>query len=85
VCSSDLAKAYVEQSGYVFPVYFDKDLDASETYGVSSIPMTLFIDEHGYFVVYAMGAIDRATLDRGIEMAIEAGARRRYAPLAREQ
>lgn len=62
------AKAFVEESGYGFPVYYDTDMDAAMTYGVSSIPSTFFIDAEGYAVAWAQGMIDAATLQKGIEM-----------------
>ena len=62
------AKAFVEESGYSFPVYYDTDLDAAMTYGVSSIPSTFFIDAEGHAVAWAQGMIDGETLQKGIDM-----------------
>lgn len=62
------AKSYVESQGYTFPVYYDSLSDAAYTYSVYSIPMTCFIDAEGNFIVYAKGAIDAATLQKGIDM-----------------
>lgn len=59
---------FVNEKGYVFPVYFDIDYDATVTYGISSIPTTYFIDAEGNLVAYASGAIDAETLQRGIDM-----------------
>lgn len=64
----DAAKAFIEAQGYTFPVYFDTEMDAAITYGVSSIPTTYFIDADGYTIAQAMGAIDSATLQTGIDM-----------------
>ncbi|MCL1805440.1 MAG: TlpA family protein disulfide reductase [Clostridiales bacterium] len=71
------AEAFLLDGGFDFPAYFDLDLDAAEAYGVSSIPMTFFIDKYGYFVAYTRGAIDAALLGQGIDMTIEAGGKRR--------
>ena len=62
------AKAFIETQGYTFPVYFDTEMDAAITYGVSSIPTTYFIDSEGYVIAQARGAIDSATLQTGIDM-----------------
>jgi thiol-disulfide isomerase/thioredoxin len=62
------AEALIEDEGYTFPVLFDTDGDAAMTYGASSLPMTLFIDEDGRFVTYAVGMLDKATLEKGIGM-----------------
>ena len=63
--------AYVEAQGFTFPVYFDFDLDAANNYQVYSVPMTYFLDAEGYAIARASGAIDAATLERGISMITE--------------
>lgn len=62
------AEALIASNGYTFPVLFDTDGDAAMTYGASSLPMTLFIDENGKFITYAVGMLDKATLEKGIGM-----------------
>ena len=64
----DIASSFIEESGYVFPVYFDTDYSAAITYSVSSLPTTYFIDAQGNLIAQARGAIDAATLQQGIEM-----------------
>lgn len=64
----DTASAFIEEQGYLFPVYYDTDFDAAITYGVYSLPSTLFIDAEGYGIAQAVGAIDRETLQRGIDL-----------------
>lgn len=66
--SFDKATAFIDQQGFSFPVFYDLDSDAVNTYGVYSLPTTLFIDADGYGVAQAIGAIDRETLERGIGM-----------------
>ncbi len=63
----DTAGKFSADEGYTFPVYFDTDLDAAYTYGINSIPMTLFIDADGNVQDYAIGMIDEQTLRSGIE------------------
>ena len=63
----DTAGKFIADEGYTFPVYFDTDLDATYTYGISSIPMTLFIDSDGNVQDYYIGMIDEQTLRSGIE------------------
>lgn len=62
------AKSFIEKSTYSFPVYFDTDYQAAMTYGVSSIPQTIFIDKDGNLTAYAQGMIDKNALDTGIGM-----------------
>lgn len=62
------ASEFVAGKGYTFPVYYDTGSDAANTYGAYSLPTTYFIDADGYAVAQATGAIDAATLQRGIDM-----------------
>ncbi len=64
----DSAREFISQSGYSFPVYYDTDVDAAIKYDTSSIPVTFFIDEYGAFVAYGRGALDAATLQKGIDL-----------------
>ncbi len=68
----DSARGYIEKQGYTFPVYYDTQLDASMNYGASSLPMTFFIDREGYGVTYAIGALSRELLEKGIGMVLAA-------------
>ena len=67
----DIAKAFIADSGYSFPVLYDVNQEAAMTYGISSLPTTFFIGADGAIVAYAMGAIDGETLQRGIDMITE--------------
>ena len=67
----DTAKAFLADSGYSFPVFFDVGQEANMTYGISSLPTTLFINADGVLVTYAMGAISADTLQRGISVITE--------------
>ena len=62
------AASFIEDQGYSFPVYYDTDANASMTYGVYSLPTTLFIDAEGYGIARATGAINAETLQRGIDL-----------------
>ena len=62
------ASAFIEKTGYTFPVYFDSDSDAAITYGVRSIPTTYFIDALGNGIAWASGAINESMLEQGIDM-----------------
>lgn len=64
------ASAFVAEKGYTFPVFYDTAYDAANTYGVYSLPTTYFIDADGYAIAKATGAIDAATLDRGLGMIV---------------
>ncbi|MDD6056985.1 MAG: TlpA disulfide reductase family protein [Clostridiales bacterium] len=53
---------FLSEEGYTFPVYFDVTYDAAIAYGVSAIPMTVFLDKDGIAVNSHIGAMDEATL-----------------------
>jgi len=67
----EIAKDFVAESGFTFPVLYDVSYDAAIVYGVNSLPTTYFIDEEGNLVAYSMGAISGETLQRGIDMITE--------------
>lgn len=67
----EMAKKFIENSGYSFPVYYDTDIDAAMIYGVTSIPSTYFIDAEGHAVAWAQGMIDAMTLQKGIDMIVD--------------
>lgn len=69
--TTESARAFIENKGYTFPVYFDTELEGSIAYGASSIPLTLFIDAKGGLVAYGMGALDASALESGISMIFE--------------
>ena len=64
----ETASAFLLEQGYTFPVFYDIDYDAAYTYGISSLPTSIFIDSEGNLVTYAISAIDAETLQRGIDM-----------------
>lgn len=67
----DTASGFIADAGYTFPVLYDRDSDAAMTYGIYSLPTTLFIDAQGRAIAHATGAIDGETLQRGIDMITE--------------
>lgn len=63
----DTAKQFLKSSGYTFPAYFDVGLSASDIYGVSTIPKSVFIDKDGNFVNTYNQMITAATMQGNIE------------------
>ena len=61
------AEAVLTDGGYTFPVYYDTDTECAIAYGVSGIPVTLFIDAEGNLVSSVMGALSEAELARRID------------------
>ena len=65
------AKAFLESSGYTFPVYFDTRLEGAARYGVVGIPASFFINAEGRVVAAANTALSADMLDTGIHMILE--------------
>ena len=64
----ETAKAFLADTGYTFPVYFDTTSMGGYTYGASSIPLTYFIDADGHLMAYYMGAMSESILQQGVDM-----------------
>lgn len=62
------ASAFIADSGYSFPVFFDTEFSASIAYGVTSIPATYFVNAEGNLVAYGMGPLNMTALETGIEL-----------------
>ena len=62
------AQEFIAEKGYSFPVFYDTESEAANTYAAYSIPTTYFIDSEGYLAARAIGAIDRESLERGLAM-----------------
>ncbi len=61
------AEDFLESEGYSFPVLFDLDADALESYAIEAFPTTYFIDAEGKVAAHYAHMIDEATLLAGIE------------------
>ncbi len=62
----ETASAFIESTGYTFPVYYDNDLEAAYAYVVNSVPRTYFITADGQLVAQAKTAIGEDVLLKGI-------------------
>ena len=62
------ASSFIASQGYTFPVFYDTSSMAAATYGISSIPMTFFIDAQGNAIAQATGAISADILQEGIDL-----------------
>ena len=62
------ASSFIASKGYTFPVFYDTLGMAAGVYGAYSLPTSFFINAQGHVIARAVGAIDGATLQRGIDM-----------------
>lgn len=60
-------KTFTKENNYTFPVYFDTEYSATNTYRIYSIPRTLFINKDGEIVKSYTGMINKETLDMYIK------------------
>lgn len=65
------AKQFLKDSKYTFSAYFDVKSNAADTYGISSIPDSIFIDKNGKIANAYEGMIDAATMKNNIEAIIK--------------
>jgi peroxiredoxin len=54
--SSMVARDFMEENGYTFPVLLDRTGEVGDTYNTRSIPTTFFIDESGIIKYIDIGA-----------------------------
>lgn len=69
--TTEKGKKHIEDNKFTFNVLFDTKQDAAATYGIRSIPTTLFIDKDGYIVGGIEGGIDEETLRYGVSLILE--------------
>lgn len=60
------AEAVLSDGGYTFPVYYDTKAECAMNYGVTGIPVSLFIDKNGNLVSSKTGMLTQADLQRRI-------------------
>lgn len=60
------AQSFIKGTSFGFPVFYDTSLNASKTYSVDSVPLTIFIDKNGELVTYLQGTMTADNLERGI-------------------
>ena len=61
------ASKFIEQQGYTFPVYYDIQSDAAMTYGIYSIPVSLFVAADGSLSKGYIGALNASIIQTCIE------------------
>lgn len=62
------AKAFVDNYGYSFDVFFDTQGQAIRAYEITSYPTTFFIDAQGNLVARGSGMLNADSLAQGIQM-----------------
>ena len=65
------AKAFIDQNGYTFPLYFDVLGEVSGTYVGQYIPITWFFNADGTVLGYYEGGMDEDTLQYCLNLLLE--------------
>ncbi len=68
--TQESAEEFLSDQTYTFPVYFDNKQNAAQTYGIYSIPATIFIRADGTIYAAYRGALSEQTLFGVIETMI---------------
>ncbi len=63
-------RAFLDETGFAFPVYYDTELNAVYAYAVSSIPLTVLIDAQGRLVATHLGSMSETQLNALLEKII---------------
>lgn len=67
--TEQVAKDYVDENGYSFPIYLDTEMQAASAFGVTGVPVTYFVDKDGNLAAYGQGRLGVDGIRQGIEMA----------------
>ncbi len=69
--TKETASAFIKESGFTFPVYYDVNMEAAYAYNVSSVPLTLLIGPDGTVVAHRVGMLNAEGLQQGIDRLLE--------------
>lgn len=61
---------FLTDTGYTFPVYYDKDSVATSVYGITGFPTTFFVDKDGNLLGYYPGTMNEETLYSCIDIVL---------------
>ena len=69
--TEESGRAYVEEQGFTFPVYYDLEMDGVLNYGVRAFPTTYILNGEGRVVTGGSGMITKETLQELLEQVME--------------
>lgn len=69
--TKESGRAYVEEQGFTFPVYYDLEMDAVINYGIQVFPTTYILNEEGLLVTGSRGMISKDILLELLGQAME--------------
>ncbi len=69
--SMDDVNKFLKEKGYTFPVYYDFDYSANQTYGNGYIPMTIVFTKDGKIIYHDAGSLEESQLEKLIKDAMK--------------
>ena len=60
--TEETGKAYVEEQGFTFPVYYDRKMEAVINYGIQAFPTTYILNSEGRLVTGGRGMLSKDNL-----------------------
>lgn len=60
--TEESGRAFVEEQGFTFPVYYDKEMDAVINYGIQAFPTTYILNSDGRLVTGGSGMVSKELL-----------------------
>ena len=69
--TEESGRAYVEEQGFTFPVYYDLEMDGVLNYGIRAFPTTYILNEDGRLVTGGSGMISKDILLELLEQVME--------------
>lgn len=65
--SREKSSKFLTDGNFTFPVYYDDNSEAAINYGISGVPMTIFVDAEGYIQNIARGMLTQDRLESAIQ------------------
>ena len=69
--TEESGRAYVEEQGFTFPVYYDLEMDGVLNYGIRAFPTTYILNGEGRLVTGGSGMITKEILQELLEQVME--------------
>ena len=60
--TEETGRAFVEEQGFTFPVYYDMEMDAVINYGIQAFPTTYILNSDGRLVTRGSGMVSKKLL-----------------------
>lgn len=69
--TEETGKAYVEEQGFTFPVYYDRKMEAVINYGIQAFPTTYILNSEGRLVTGGRGMLSKDNLQGLLDQVME--------------